>query len=296
MKKLETASSKIPAILAFAVLLQMLPFALPGGGSTASAQPRNKKLFDAYKSAAVVLYEQQKYEEAIGQFEKAFETIPDPKIWFNLGQCHRLLNHYEQALLYYEKFLEALPKIQDLPESKKAAVAQEVRQWVDGLKKEKKAEDERIRKEAEEKQRLERERLEKDSPDGVKTDAGTAAPGTEPVVAGSGGLTTKWWFWTGVGATVVLTAVTVWAGTQALSYNDAWKKDWDPADRDSARTFMNITDVSLAGAVIAGVAVSVATVLHLKAPPARVEGKTAPVALLPSCDGSGCYLSFTLDF
>jgi branched-chain amino acid transport system substrate-binding protein len=53
-----------------------------------------------------------------------------------------------------------------------------------------------------------------------------------------------------VGATVLFTAATVWAGTQALSYNDAWKKDWEPADKDSAEKFMNITDLSLAGAVV----------------------------------------------
>ncbi|PKN47479.1 MAG: hypothetical protein CVU59_02745 [Deltaproteobacteria bacterium HGW-Deltaproteobacteria-17] len=295
MKKSATAYCRIPAILLLAVLLQMLSFAVPGGGAVAFSQSKNKKLFDAFKNAAVVLYEQQKYEEAIAQFEKAFETIPDPKIWFNLGQCHRLLNHHEQALLYYEKFLEALPKIQDLPQSKKAAVAQEVRQWVDGLKKAKQAEDDRLRMEAEEKALLEKERQAKEPPEGVKPDPGKTAPGPAPVAPGEAGLTSKWWFWTGVGTTVVLTAVTVWAGTQALSYNDAWKKDWDTADRDSARTFMNITDVSLAGAVIAGVAVTVATVMHLKAP-VRVEGKTAPVALLPSCDGAGCYLSFSLDF
>jgi len=298
MKKLETAFCKLSAVAAFFLLLQMAPVQLPGlaGVPTAAAQPKAKKLFDAYKNAAVVLYEEQKYQEAIVQFEKAYETIPDPKIWFNLGQCHRLLNHYEQALLYYGKFLDALPKIADLTDGKKAAVGQEVRQWVEKLKVEKAAEDERLRMEEEEKKRLEQERLKAENPDGVKHDDNKAPDGSGRLAAGSDALTSKWWFWTGVGATVVLTAVTVWAGTQALSYNDAWKKDWDPADKDSAEKFMNITDLSLAGAVVAGIAVSVATYLHLGKEPAQVEGKTAPVSLLPSCDGAGCYLSLTLNF
>ncbi len=296
MKKLETIFCKLSTILAFSFLIQLIPMALPVGTGAVSAQPRNKKLFDAYKGAAVVLYEEQKYDEAIAQFEKAFATIPDPKIWFNLGQCHRLLNHTEQALLYYEKFLQALPSIQDLPENKKAAVATEVRQWVEKLKAEKAAEDERIRKEEEEKKRLEQERQANTRPDGVKVDPSTTPSPAGPAGGGSDALTSKWWFWTGVGATVVFTAATVWAGTQALSYNDAWKKDWDTSDRDAARTWMNITDLSLTGAVLSGVAVTVATVLHLKNRPARIEGKAAPVALLPSCDGTGCYLSLTLGF
>ena len=292
MKKSATAFCNLSTVFVFALLFQLLvPFALPAGVPSARAQPRNKKLFDAYKGAAVALYEDQKYGEAISQFEKAFATIPDPKIWFNLGQCHRLLNHTEQALLYYEKFLEALPKIQDLSENKKAAVAQEVRQWVDKLKAERNAEDERIRKEEEEKKRLEPERPANTEPAVTKAPPSTEREGPEAVT-----LTSKWWFWTGVGATVIFTAATVWAGTQALSYNDAWKKDWDPSDRDSAKKFQNITDLSLAGAVVAGVAVSVATFLHLKSGSAEVHGKTAPVALFPSCDGSGCTLSLTLSF
>ncbi len=285
-------------IAGFAALLLAAPLAGRTGVSTAFAQGagkgQNQKVFDAFMNAARVLYGEQKYEDAIAQFEKAFQTIPDPKIWFNLGQCHRMLNHQEQALFYYRKFLEALPTIKDLPEAKKAAVEKEVRQWVDELEKEKAAEEERLRKEEAEK--AERERLERE-----RAGQGTKEPGTDPgkgpdVPAGSGGLTSKWWFWTGVGATVVFTAATVWAGTQALSYNDAWKKDWNPADRDNATKYMNITDISLAGAVIAGVAVSVATVLHLKSGPARVKGETAPVSLVPACDGAGCYLTFTLNF
>ncbi len=299
MKRSGTTCCRFWALAGFAVLLAAAPVPDRFDGSRAAAQGtskvQNQKVFDAFMNAARVLYGEQKYEDAIIQFEKAFQTIPDPKIWFNLGQCHRLLEHVEQALLYYRKFLDALPTIKDLPAAKKAAVEKEVRQWVDELEKKKAAEDERLR--LEEAEKAERERLarEKAGQDG-KTPG--ADPVTGPAAPGTGGsLTSKWWFWTGVGATVALTAVTVWAGTQALSYNDAWKKDWDPADRDNAEKYMNITDLSLAGAVIAGVAVSVATILHLKADrPAEVRSTTAPVSLLPSCDGSGCSLSLTLKF
>jgi len=299
MTRLGTTCCRLWAIAGLAVLLAAAP--VPGrlGGSMAAAQgtskAQNQKVFDAFMNAARVLYGEQKYDEAIIQFEKAFQTIPDPKIWFNLGQCHRLLKHVEQSLLYYRKFLDALPTIKDLPQAKKVAVEKEVRQWVDELEKEKAAEDERLRQE--EADKAERERLAREKAGQDPKTPGTE-PGMGPQAPGSeGGLTSKWWFWTGVGATVVLTAVTVWAGTQALSYNDAWKKDWDPADRDSAEQFMNLTDLSLAGAVVAGVAVSVATFLHLKNDrPAQVKGETAPVSLLPSCDGSGCSLSLTLKF
>lgn len=297
MTRLGTTCCRFWTLAGFTALLLVAP--LPGrlGGSMAAAQgtakPQNQKVFDAFMNTARVLYGEQKYEDAIVQFEKAYQTIPDPKIWFNLGQCHRLLNHQEQALFYYRKFLEALPTIKELPEAKKAAVEKEVRQWVSELEKEKAAEDERLRKEEAEKaerERLERERAGQGKEPGTDPGQGPKAPG------GEGGLTSKWWFWTGVGATVVFTAATVWAGTQALSYNDAWKKDWNPADRDNATKYMNITDLSLAGAVIAGVAVSVATVLHLKSGPAQVKGETAPVSFVPACDGAGCYLSFTLNF
>jgi hypothetical protein len=44
--------------------------------AAAHAQSKNQKLFEAFKNAAYVLYEEKKYEEAIVQLKKPMRSSP----------------------------------------------------------------------------------------------------------------------------------------------------------------------------------------------------------------------------
>ncbi len=262
------------------------------------AQSKNQKLYEAFKKAAYVLYEEKKFEEAIVQFEKAYEAVPDPKIWFNLGQCHRQLNHVEQALMYYEKFLAALPEIQDLPAAKKRVLETEVRDWVTQLQKQKEEEDARLREEEARQKAREQAKSQ-----GTQEPAGTPASekeggekakdgGTPAAGETDASLTSRWWFWTGIGATAIFTGVTVWAGLRAQDYNDQWRQMWDTKYHDKAVQYQNFTDAALAGAIVSAVITGIASWISLRDTGSASAGKTAFFA--PACDGTSCMLQLTL--
>jgi hypothetical protein len=50
-----------------------------------------------------------KYDEAIKEFEAAYEAKPDPLILYNLAQAHRLAGHNTEALRIYKNHLRAMP-------------------------------------------------------------------------------------------------------------------------------------------------------------------------------------------
>lgn len=55
-------------------------------------------------------YDLGKYEEAIMEFEAAYEAKSDPAFLYNLAQSHRLAGHPADALRFYRTYLRYVPK------------------------------------------------------------------------------------------------------------------------------------------------------------------------------------------
>jgi len=55
------------------------------------------------------LYDIGKYEEAIKEFEAAYEAKSDPALLYNLAQSHRLAGHSSEALQLYRNYLRYVP-------------------------------------------------------------------------------------------------------------------------------------------------------------------------------------------
>ena len=51
-----------------------------------------------------------KFDDALDEFQKAFDAKPIPDFLFNIGQCHRNLGDYEQAIFSFKKFLKLEPE------------------------------------------------------------------------------------------------------------------------------------------------------------------------------------------
>ena len=109
-----------------------------------------------------------RFDEALEQYEKAFDAKPIPDFLFNIGQCYRNLGDYEAAIFSFRKFLTLDPET-----PRRAAVEQ----LIDELEA-KKAQAEL----------LARERKIEQSKRPVETE--------KPI-------TRKWWFWTAVAAGAV---------------------------------------------------------------------------------------------
>ncbi len=100
---------------------------------------------------AQLAYKLGKFENALGEYSKAYEMLPLPGFLFNIGQCHRQLGAYERAVFFYKGYLR------EKPEAKNRALVGDLIQ--ECLAK-KKAKQEQARLEAERKRAQELKRRE----------------------------------------------------------------------------------------------------------------------------------------
>ncbi|HEY1557693.1 MAG TPA: tetratricopeptide repeat protein [Kofleriaceae bacterium] len=64
---------------------------------------------DGHARRGIALYNLGKYEDAIAEFEEAYQLFQSDALLFNLAQAHRKLEHCERALEYYHLFLAGHP-------------------------------------------------------------------------------------------------------------------------------------------------------------------------------------------
>ena len=57
----------------------------------------------------IVAYEASRFDEALSDFTAAYALDPAPSLLFNLGQCHRKLGQWSDALAAYERYLRERP-------------------------------------------------------------------------------------------------------------------------------------------------------------------------------------------
>jgi hypothetical protein len=51
-----------------------------------------------------------RFDDAIKEYELAYEAKDDPVLLYNIAQAHRLAGHHEKAYFYYRSYLQAAPK------------------------------------------------------------------------------------------------------------------------------------------------------------------------------------------
>ncbi|MFO0596959.1 MAG: tetratricopeptide repeat protein [Myxococcaceae bacterium] len=145
------------------------------------------------------------FATAISRYEAAYKIKPAPGLLFNLAQSHRKLAHFDDAISYFRRYLETNP-----PETQAKAVEGLIGQVEDerrvALEKEKAAVEQAEREAAEKKAREEQlQRIELESKKLQVTEAEARklqlehALATTKVEPPPEPVTTKWWFWTGLG-------------------------------------------------------------------------------------------------
>ena len=55
------------------------------------------------------LFNLGKFDEALDEYQQAYDAKPIPDILFNIGQCHRNLNNYDAAIFSFKKYLKLAP-------------------------------------------------------------------------------------------------------------------------------------------------------------------------------------------
>ena len=121
-----------------------------------------------------------KFDEALDEYQKAFDAKPLPGFLFNIGQCYRNLGDYDQAIFSFKKYLKDEP---DAP-NKDA-----VDKLIDDLEEKKERGD--GQKLVDHPPRKKHHQEEEDRP-----------------------FYKQWWFWTGVGVATVAGSVGIYEGTR----------------------------------------------------------------------------------
>jgi hypothetical protein len=89
------------SILVFASLVET-----PAGAQSPGPQETAQQHYDR----GAKLYNLGHFQEAIPDFEKAYDLDPSPIFLFNIAQSHRQLGNKERALFFYRRYLEQAPK------------------------------------------------------------------------------------------------------------------------------------------------------------------------------------------
>jgi tetratricopeptide (TPR) repeat protein len=151
------------------IVILTLGLALFAAPRIASAEDAATKTAKRHFTKGEKLFALGRFDEALEQYEKAFEAKPLPGFLFNIAQCHRNLGNIDQAIFSYRKYLRESPDAEN-----REAVEQQITE-------------------------LEEEKartgggggivLRDPPPDGQKPPKGAKKP-----------IYSRWWFWGGVAA------------------------------------------------------------------------------------------------
>jgi len=133
------------------------------------------------------LFNLQKFDEALEQYQKAFDAKPIPAFLFNIGQCHRNLGDYDAAIFSFKRYLKLEPEAEN---------RDQVEELLEELEN-KKAEADT------EKFKLGKRKKQKD-------------PDDDPPVETEGApVYKKWWFWTAIAVVGVGAGVGIYYATKS---------------------------------------------------------------------------------
>lgn len=91
------------------VVILTLGLALFAAPRSAAAEDAATKAAKRYFTKGEKLFALGRFDEALEQYEKAFESKPLPGFLFNIAQCHRNLGNIDQAIFSYRKYLRESP-------------------------------------------------------------------------------------------------------------------------------------------------------------------------------------------
>src|SRR5688572_5722849 len=102
------------AALTVAICTTVIAGTAAGQPPTAPTSPPARTGAGASKAARAAahvdrgrkLYDLRRYERAIAEFEAAYQIDADPNHLYNIAQAFRLANNIDQAIKYYQSYLE----------------------------------------------------------------------------------------------------------------------------------------------------------------------------------------------
>src|SRR5439155_11899124 len=86
----------------------------PLGAEAMQATPAQKQEMMEHYERATRAYDIQKYQEAVEEYQKAYEIAGDPAMLYNVAQAYRLNGQLSEALHSYGRYLQGSPNARNL--------------------------------------------------------------------------------------------------------------------------------------------------------------------------------------
>ena len=64
----------------------------------------------SFAARATAHYEARRYRQALDDYGRAYELVPAAALLFNIAQCHKELERFQLAILFFEQYLRAAPQ------------------------------------------------------------------------------------------------------------------------------------------------------------------------------------------
>jgi tetratricopeptide (TPR) repeat protein len=138
--------------------------------STSAAEDAALKRAQVHFRKGEKLFALGRFEDALAEYQQAFEEYPLPEFLFNIGQCDRNLGDYDEAIFSFRKYLRLKPDAENRDATEELIAELEAEK-------------------ARNPSRPAKERV-KPVADG-KPEGNRGAAAHKPIYA-------KWWFWTGI--------------------------------------------------------------------------------------------------
>ncbi len=86
-----------------------LALVLAAGTARAQSEDPDEEIARKHFKSGSVFYLANDYGKALAEFETAARAHPAPALDFNIARCHDRLEHADQAIAYYRKYLASSP-------------------------------------------------------------------------------------------------------------------------------------------------------------------------------------------
>lgn len=91
------------------LLALVLALAALFGAAPARAEDADTKAAKKHFQRGEKLFNLGKFDDALAEYEAAYEKKPLPGFLYNIAQCHRNLGNYKQAIFGYRNYLRQVP-------------------------------------------------------------------------------------------------------------------------------------------------------------------------------------------
>ncbi len=78
--------------------------------SATSARADDRAVAREHYQKGTKLFDLGQFDDAVKEYEAAYQVKDDPVLLYNIAQAHRLAGHHERAIFFYKSFLRRMPK------------------------------------------------------------------------------------------------------------------------------------------------------------------------------------------